>query len=92
MVLREKVETAFESIRESDRMQEWSMTLVESPAGVFVSEQRVAAEGFFTDLVDRFVSALPFASEQKVEKLEKKMTQMTKKLNQLKKTVDSFEE
>ena len=91
MVLREKVETALESFRDSERVQEWSVSLVESPAGVFVSEQRVAAEGFFTDLVDRFVTALPFASDQKVEKLEKKMTQMTKKLNQLKKTVDSFE-
>ena len=91
MVLREKVETALESFRDSDRVQEWSVSLVESPAGVFVSEQRVAAEDFFTDLVDRFVTALPFASEQKVEKLEKKLTQMTKKLNQLKKTVDSFE-
>ena len=36
MLLKEKVETAFESLKDSDRMNEWSTSLVESPAGVFV--------------------------------------------------------
>ena len=73
MLLKEKVETAFESLKDSDRMTEWSTSLVESPAGVFVSEQRVAAEDFISE-IERFVVALPFASDEKVTKLEKKIT------------------
>ena len=92
MLLKEKVENAFESLKDSDRMNEWSTSLIESPAGVFVAEQRVAAEDFISEIKERFVVALPFASDEKVTKLEKKITTLTKKINQLKKTVDSFEE
>lgn len=92
MLLLEKVETALESFRDSERVQEWSESLVTSSAGVFVSERRVAAEDFFSEVFERFVASIPFASDKKVEKLEKKVTQLNRKLNQLKKTVDSFDE
>lgn len=91
MLFKEKVETALESIKSSERVQEISSSLVESPAGVFVNERRVAAEDFIGDIRERFVTSLPFASETRVDKLDKKLTQLNKKLNQMKKTLDSFE-
>ena len=91
MLLKEKVETAFESLRTSDRVQEFSTSLIESPAGVFMNEQRVAAEDFLGDIRERFITSLPFASDTRVDKLDKKLVQLNKKLNQMKKTIESFE-
>ena len=46
MLLKEKVETAFESLKDSDRMTEVEYVTCRKSSGCFVSEQRVAAEDF----------------------------------------------
>ena len=72
-------------------MTEWSTSLVESPAGVFVSEQRVAAEDFISEIKSGSWLHCHSHRMRRSQSLKREYD-LTKKLNQLKKTVDSFEE